>query len=118
MAGAPSWISTRRYDIAAKADDGPSTSQQVLLREILQDRFRLAVHSERREQAIFALVVARSDGRLGDSLHKSDFDCAAYMAGPHGAPEPGQIPNCATRIGPGTLSGKAISMAQLAASLA
>lgn len=118
LVGAPGWIATKRYDIAAKSDDSPAPSQQVLLRVLLKDRFKLSVHNETRDMPIFALVVAREDGKLGPQLSKSSFDCAAYSAGPHPPPEPGRTPNCATRIGPGALYGKAISMATLATSLA
>lgn len=118
LVGAPDWISTRRYDIAVKVETTPAPTQQALLRTLLKDRFKLAVHNETRELPILALVVARSDGKLGPQLTRSTFDCAAYMAGPHGPPEPGRTPNCATRIGPAALSGKAISMTQLAVSLA
>lgn len=118
LVGAPSWIGTKRYDIAAKVEGSPAPSLQVFLRALLKDRFRLAIHNEIREMPIFALVVSRSDGRLGPQLSKSSFDCAAYSAGPHPPPEPGHTPNCATNIGLGTLLGKAISMAQLATSLA
>jgi len=118
LVGAPAWISTRRYDIAAKVEDSPAPPQQALLRALLKDRFKLAVHNETRELPIFALVLARSDGKLGPQLTKSAFDCAAWRAGPHPPPEPGRTPNCATRIGPGALSGKAIPMTQLATSLA
>jgi len=118
LAGAPASLSTRRYDIAAKADGPPYPTQQVLVRALLEDRFHLAARTETREMPIFALVVARSDGKLGAQLIQSSFDCATYLAAPHPRPEPGRTPNCATRIGPGALSGKAISMAQLAAGLA
>jgi uncharacterized protein (TIGR03435 family) len=118
LIGAPAWISTKRYDIASKIDDTPAPSQQNFLRVLLKERFQLAVRNETREQPIFALVVARGDGRLGPQLKRSDFDCAAYFAGPHDPPAPGQTPNCATRIGPGALFGKAIPMTQLATSLA
>jgi uncharacterized protein (TIGR03435 family) len=117
LVGAPAWISTRRFDIEAKVEDSPPPSQQVFLKALLKDRFHLEIHNETRELPIFELVVAR-EGKPGRQLKKSDFDCAAYMAAPHGPPEGGQVPNCATRIGPGTLSGKAISMTQLATSLA
>lgn len=118
LVGAPAWIWTRRYDIAAKVEDSPAPPQQALLQMLLKDRFKLAVHNETREQPIFALVLARSDGKLGPQLTRSTFDCVAYMAGPHGLPEPGRTPNCATRIGLGALFGKAIPMTQLATSLA
>ena len=118
LTGAPGWIFTRRYDIAAKADDTPAPSQQILLRALLKDRFHLEARSETREVPVFALVPARGDGKLGAQLTQSDFDCAAYLASQHAPPQPGQTPNCGTRIGPGSLSGKAIRMSQLAASLA
>ncbi len=117
LLGAPGWISTRRYDIAAKAEE-PAPSQQAFLRALLEDRFKLSVHAETREQPIFALVVARSDGRLGPQLRTSAFNCEAYFAGPHAPPEPGRTPDCATRIGPAALYGKAIDMSRLATSLA
>jgi uncharacterized protein (TIGR03435 family) len=118
IAGLPDWISRKRYDITAKADGSPAPSQQVLLRALLKDRFKLAVHNETRDLPVFALVVARRDGKLGPQLTKSSFDCAAYLAGPHPPPEPGRTPDCAMRIGLGALYGKAISMATLATRLA
>jgi uncharacterized protein (TIGR03435 family) len=118
LVGAPAWISTKRYDIAAKAENNPAPSPQDFLRTLLRDRFKLEVHNETREVPIFALVVSRSDGRLGPQLVKSTFDCVAYFAGPHDPPQPGRTPNCATRVNLGALYGKAIRMTQLATSLA
>jgi len=118
LTGAPGWISTRRYDIAAKSDDRPAPSQQEFLRVLLKDRFHLEVRNQTREMPVFALVVARPDGKLGPQLTKSRFDCAAWQASPHAPPQPGQTPNCGMRVGPGSLSAKAIRMAQLAATLA
>jgi uncharacterized protein (TIGR03435 family) len=118
LVGAPGWIGDKRFDISAKSDDSPGPSQQSLLQALLKDRFKLEVHSETREMPVFALVVARSDGKLGRQLTKSSFDCAAYMAGPHPPPEPGKAPNCGTNIGLGVLLGKAIPLSTLATSLA
>jgi len=118
LAGAPPWIFTRRFDITAKSDGTPPPSQQALLSALLAGRFHLAAHNETREQPVFALVLARKDGKLGPQLMPSAFDCAAWLTGPHAPPEAGRTPNCATRINPGVLSGKAISMARLATSLA
>jgi len=118
LLGAPAWISTKRFDIAAKVEDSPAPSQQAFLQALLKDRFKPVVHNETRELPAFALVLARSDGKFGPQLTPSAFDCAAYRAGPHGPPQPGRTPDCATRIGAGALSGKAIPMTQLATSLA
>jgi uncharacterized protein (TIGR03435 family) len=118
LVGAPAWFSSKRFDIAAKVEDNPPPSLQILLQTLLKDRFGLAIHNETRELPTFALVQARSDGKPGPQLVKSAFDCAAYLAAPHPPPEPGRTPNCATRINSGSLSGKSISMTQLATSLA
>jgi uncharacterized protein (TIGR03435 family) len=117
IVGAPDWVRSRRFDVQAKADGTPSPSQQELLQAILKDRFHLAAHRETREMPVFELVLARKDGRLGPQMTRSEFDCAAYRAGPHALPEPGRTPPCGMRVGPSALSGKAIAMAQLAASL-
>ena len=36
----------------------------IMLRNLLADRFKLVVHTEMRETAVYALVLARSDERL------------------------------------------------------
>jgi len=117
LVGAPEWFSTQRFDIAAKTDDNPPPSQQIFLQTLLADRFRLAVHKEARELPTFALVLAKTDGRLGPQLIQSDFDCAAYAASPHALPDPGRTPACGTRSNVGALSGKSIAIAQLATSM-
>jgi uncharacterized protein (TIGR03435 family) len=83
----PSWINTEPFDIAAKADGGvptgPGGSPQklLMLQRLLAERFRLTVHHEAKETPIYVLVLARSDGRLGPRLHRSDVDCNAPAVG-------------------------------------
>jgi uncharacterized protein (TIGR03435 family) len=47
-----------------------------MLKTLLADRFKLKVHAERREMPIYALVVARDDGRLGANITPSTTDCS------------------------------------------
>jgi len=115
IAGAPAWIATKRFDIAAKVDDTPPPTNQIFLQTLLADRFGIVVHNETRELPTFALVLAKS--KPGPQLIRSDFDCAAYAAGPHPLPVPGKTPDCAARANMGSYSGKAIALSQLAASL-
>src|SRR5581483_4755160 len=52
---------------------------------LLEDRFKLAAHVETREFPVYALVLARSDGRLGPNLHRSQLteaDCEARREHP------------------------------------
>ena len=98
----------------------------LMLRSLLGERFKPAVHTETKEQPIYALVMARNDGRLGPDLKKSDTDCAAVMAamrgrGPgRGMPPPGppgERMQCGIRIGPGNMSVGGMTLAQFANSL-
>jgi len=139
IVGAPSWINSERYDIVAKAEDGtppetPSLDRtgpnriQLMIRSLLAERFQLVAHEETRELPIYALVVARSDGKLGPDLKKSEVDCnAVFAAGrgrgmppppPPGAPQPGERPQCGIRIGMGNLAMGGAPLPQFANSLA
>jgi uncharacterized protein (TIGR03435 family) len=81
MVGAPSWIDSERFDIVAKPPAGSTPDQtQLMLRGLLADRFKLKVHAETRETQVYALVLARSDGKLGPKLSKSADDCERILA--------------------------------------
>src|SRR5688572_2683941 len=76
LVGGPTWTNTERFDIVAKAEGSPSTDAlrdqaRLMLRTLLADRFTLMLHRETRELPIYALVVARADGKLGTQLHPS-----------------------------------------------
>jgi uncharacterized protein (TIGR03435 family) len=81
MVGGPGWIDSERFDIVAKAPAGSTPDQTTLMmRGLLADRFKLKVHTETREVPIYALVLARSDGKLGPKLSKSTDDCEKILA--------------------------------------
>jgi uncharacterized protein (TIGR03435 family) len=81
IVGAPGWIDTERYSIAAKAPEGaPPGAMSVMLVNLLKDRFQLTTHLETREQPIFNLVFARADGRLGPDLKATSAECQAIIA--------------------------------------
>jgi len=74
--GLPGWANAARFDIDAKADDDTTVALQKLPREeqekqrrlmlqaLLADRFKLHVHTETREQQIYALVIAKGGAKL------------------------------------------------------
>ena len=115
LIGAPGWIANERFDISARAGrelpptpPGGIAVETLMLRGLLADRFSLAVRWETRELPIYALVLARGDGRLGPQLRRSEVDCETMQraAAAAGQPSPSvgsEIrPVCGTRQGPGS----------------
>ena len=111
--GWPDGIDAERYTISAKMPDGASVAaQQVAIRNLLKDRFKLETHQETRELPIYNLVLARSDGRLGPALKESSAECQAvvreyFEALRGGAPTqapPAPVARCVTsQLGVGTV---------------
>jgi uncharacterized protein (TIGR03435 family) len=120
IAGGPEWVNTARFDINAKAPgDPPRDAMAEMLRNLLADRFKLTVHVEPREIDVYALTLARSDGKLGAGLRKPAKDCEAVEAARKNAaaagppvqpapPKPGERPEC------GALSSAMNGVARLA----
>ena len=70
--GDPAWLTSERFDIIARGREGtPDRLRPAMLRTLLAERFKLVAHFETREQQIYALVLLRSDGRLGPQLKPS-----------------------------------------------
>jgi uncharacterized protein (TIGR03435 family) len=128
ISGGPDWIRSDRFDIVAKAASSaplalingpngvrqPSETPFVMLRGLLNDRFKLAVHTESREGPIYELVMARDDSRNGPQLRPPATDCAKLD--PAGPPPPGGF--CGgIRTGIGRMTGKSAPMRQLASVL-
>jgi uncharacterized protein (TIGR03435 family) len=95
LEGGPSWIDTDRFDITAQAEGsisptppgGPPGPAQLMMQRLLAERFGLVVHTESKELPVYALTVARSDGRLGPRIKPADRDCLALMTqAPGGVP--------------------------------
>ena len=75
--GGPPWQNADKFDIDARAGDPAATPDQLLemLKTLLADRFNLKVHTETREVPLYALVVARSDRKLGSKMKPSADVC-------------------------------------------
>lgn len=113
IVGGPDWLNTERFDVEATyADDAAAPVERsrvdLMLRALLAERFKLAVHNETRERPVYALTLARADKRLGPQLQKSTTDCA-NAKGPDA---------CGSSVGPGFIRSRGRTMAQFAESLA
>ena len=136
LVGGPDWLETARYDIVAKAESeiprggpgAPIGPLNFMMQDLLEDRFKLKAHRETREMPIYALVLARSDQKLGQGLRPSTADCEAFRgrgrggaagpgAGPAGPPRamftPGERPTCGMMVGPGQVAAGGIPISQL-----
>jgi uncharacterized protein (TIGR03435 family) len=79
--GGPDWADRDQFDIMAK---GPETltlaDARRMMLSLLEDRFRLRSHVERREIPVYALLVSGRNGQIGRNLTVSKIDCARYSA--------------------------------------
>jgi len=77
LIGGPGWVSSRRWDLQAKPSRAASDNQiRPMLRTLLEDRFRLRVHSETRNMPIYELIAGRRGSKLQkveDSESKPDI---------------------------------------------
>ncbi len=139
LIGGPGWLDSDRFDIIAKGEPNlPPARINLMLQSLLVERFKLVARTEKREMPIYALVLARTDGKLGAGLRPAAIDCAAMMtargragAPPPGAPPPGAPPagrgpgpggpvgagGCGMMMGPASFTGGSQPLAQLAMAL-
>jgi bla regulator protein blaR1 len=66
VSGGPSWVGSERWDIQAKVEgESPSRDQFVLmLRSLIEDRFKLKVRRETKEIPVYELVVVKGGSKL------------------------------------------------------
>ena len=81
FAGGPDWINTAHFDIEARTDGNPSQEQMLeMLRTLLADRFKLVVHKEMIDSPVYALTLARRDGRLGPRMRRAERNARRLAA--------------------------------------
>uniref|UniRef100_Q01YT5 Uncharacterized protein n=1 Tax=Solibacter usitatus (strain Ellin6076) TaxID=234267 RepID=Q01YT5_SOLUE len=84
----PSWLESERFDIVAKVPKGATKEQfQLMLQNLLAERFKLKLHRESKELPIYALVVAKNGLKMKETPKD---DPAAPAAGtPPASPDAG-----------------------------
>jgi uncharacterized protein (TIGR03435 family) len=105
LIGDPAWIGSEHYDVQAKGDAGASVQEmeQPMLRVLLEDRFRLRAHREKRELPIYELAVAGGGVKLQRSREGSCADLCGFHLTTDGLNR--------------TLDGKGVTMEMLATNL-
>jgi uncharacterized protein (TIGR03435 family) len=78
VVGGPRWLESDRYDLVASTNgDATLDQKRAMVRQVLEERFSLSAHREILQQPSYALMMARSDGRLGPGLRRSGINCGA-----------------------------------------
>ena len=91
----PEWVTTDRFDIQARTDVPNPTKDQMrlMMRALLADRFKFAIHNETQQLPVFALVLLKP-GKTGPRLqpHPGDVPCIKSFSTPSedSAPPPPQ----------------------------
>lgn len=79
----PGWVMTDRFDIQARAAGNPTGAgspskdqMRLMMRSLLADRFKFAIHIEEREVPVLAFVLTKPD-KTGPQLqiHPADVPC-------------------------------------------
>jgi uncharacterized protein (TIGR03435 family) len=85
MQGGPDWIDSERFDFVAKADpeEGKIKPEQwtQMVQVLLEDRFKLAFHTEMRDMQVLALVTGKGASKLQEC---KDSEETSLSPGDHG----------------------------------
>ena len=106
IVGGPGWIGSDRFDVEGGTEDKSADPDRLrlMLRSLLEDRFKLKLHMETREAPIYALVVTKDGPKI---------KLAADQTSPevNGPSKPGAGPNHgAIKFGPGSMIGNAVNL--------
>src|SRR4029077_15911063 len=116
ISGAPSWVKSDRYDIAAKADHDSQTDEiRAMLQRLLEDRFHLKHHWDTKEGGVYNLVVSKA-GRLREA---EPGDCPSILSTPSSRLDgpPNDAPCGSLMNSPGHTKGYRLTADDLAGSL-
>jgi uncharacterized protein (TIGR03435 family) len=81
LAGKPEWLGSVHFAVDAKAPDGTSGEQLwLMLQNLLADRFKLAIHREKKMVTGYRLVEAAGGAKIG-RYRKQDVDAGSVHFG-------------------------------------
>jgi uncharacterized protein (TIGR03435 family) len=115
ISGAPAWVKSDRYDIAAKAEGDRQVREiRAMLQRLLEDRFQLKYHWDTKEAAVYYLVVSKA-GKLREA---EPGDCPPLLSAPSSRfAGPPDAPCGSLMNSPGHTKGYKLTAGDLAGSL-
>jgi len=103
---APDWTADLWFDVAAKVPAGATNDEFLRMQQnLLAERFKLALHRERRERPVYELVVAKSGLKM-----KEYSGAAGLVTGPTSAPRNEVDPDGFPALPPGRTSFRSAGM--------
>ncbi len=125
MMGGPNWISSDRWNIEAKAEEGTVPPQKgfpdptvpdplmLMVQSLIEDRFQLKMHRETKELAVYELLVGKSGSKMKLSADQSPIEPPG-----RGAPPPppqrggrgGPTPRGSVAVGRGNLDASGVPL--------
>jgi uncharacterized protein (TIGR03435 family) len=64
----PDWLKSQRFDVVAKLPAGATREQiPAMLQSLLADRFKMTLHKDTKESAVYALIVAKGGIKMKES---------------------------------------------------
>jgi len=74
----PDWIGTERFDVTATLPDGALPAQAPeMMQSLLEDRFQLKIHREKKEFPVYALVIAKGGLKMTETPPDADANADA-----------------------------------------
>lgn len=84
VVGGPDWLTTDRFDVAAKAPTRQASRADLvtMLRNLLADRFGLTVREEQKDMPVYLLAVGKKGPKLRASANPQAPECPAVAGDP------------------------------------
>lgn len=99
ISGGPAWVDSDRYEIVAiePGDTRPSAAENMLrFQNLMADRFKLRFHRERKQMAVYNLIVGKSGPKMTESTLPPEKGNLLIGFSPRGGP---LLPARATTMG-------------------
>jgi uncharacterized protein (TIGR03435 family) len=93
--GGPSWLDWDRFDVLAKAPQGTTQeSLNAMLRNLLADRFKLAVHKDTKPMPAFVLTAGKGKPKMKEASASGQSGCQGVPQNPAAGTVPYQVVSC------------------------
>jgi uncharacterized protein (TIGR03435 family) len=114
ISGAPDWVKSEHWDIAAKGEGDPQVPEiRELLQRLLEDRFQLKYHWDTKDAAAYQLVVSKTV-----KLREAEpGDCPSILSAPGPPAGISDAPCGGLRNTPGHTKGYKLTAGDLAGGL-